>query len=314
MLTSPATGKCPRPGRWLLLLLAGLCWQFSLAQPAVSPDLAGDHRLLERFPESRVIDFNFERDVNYQLVLGNLRRIAGKVEPERAQRLRGQLTRITYEVPQGYNGDDVYQYFLEQARARDYRELFSCNGRACGNSNHWANEVFGDRSLYGPERNQYYLALALGSSAQPEGYAAIYIITRANRRIFAHVEILDSSADGTQPTGDPLVDELREFGSVVVDGLQFDEQDRLINREGIAIINRLLGEAPDLQVYLVVHLGGEEELDRLLDRSRRRAEQLRTELLAQGIDENRVIATGVGPLAPRCAGSDCGERVELVLR
>ena len=43
------------------------------------------------------------------------------------------------------------------------------------------------------------------------------------------------------------------------------------------------------------------------------AELVRQALINLGIDETRLIARGVGPLAPFCSEGNCEERVELVL-
>ena len=300
--------------RRCLPLVMGLAVILSSGTSAQQTATTGDHPLLAGFPESRVVDYNFERDVNYRLVLGNLRRVGGRVVPEEAQRMRGNLTRLTYEISDGYSGNDVYRFFREQAESRGYSELFSCTGRACGNSNHWANEVFDNRSLYGPERNQFYLALGLGRSEQPASYAAVYIITRANRRLLAHVEILEDSTREIPQTVRVAGAQLQTSGALQIPELEFDRSDRLVADAGLDQIARLLEENEALRVYVVAHLQGQDSLERLLERSQARAEEVRSALIARGIDEQRLIARGVGPLSPLCSTDNCAERIELVLQ
>ena len=69
-----------------------------------------------------------------------------------------------------------------------------------------------------------------------------------------------------------------------------------------------------LNIYLVVHLGGSDSLDSLLARSLMRAELLKQQLQNLGIDGSRIIAQGVGPLAPNCGTGNCQNRIEVVLR
>ena len=130
-------------------LLASLSISFVHGQGA-------DHPLIDRFPDSRISDLEFEPDSNYRLILGSLARTRGVVVPGESERLRGDVTRIIYEISEEFNGEDVYQYFQEQIQDKGYDVLFSCTGRDCGSSVYWANDIFQNRVLYGPERNQYY--------------------------------------------------------------------------------------------------------------------------------------------------------------
>ncbi len=234
--------------------------------------------------------------------------------PEQAERLRGNLTRITYEIPQGFSGADVIDFYRAQADERGYTSLFSCNGRGCGNSNYWANDVFDNRLLYGPERNQYYMALQADGADNRTSYLAVYVITRATRRLYVHLEVLESSQESATPTLELSLENLLEYRSLRLYSLEFDDSDRLIDQGGVGAVLQLLQQNPSLSVYVVAHMGGTGDLDELLRRSRQRAEQLRELLIQQGIDGDRIVARGVGPLAPLCSEGDCGARVELVLQ
>ena len=76
----------------------------------------------------------------------------------------------------------------------------------------------------------------------------------------------------------------------------------------------LLQADPSTRVYLVAHLNGGDDIDTLLQRSQQRANVLRQLLIGRGVDANRIVARGVGPLAPGCSTDNCGDRVELVLQ
>lgn len=290
-----------------------------LALPAVAQtDTAGamDHPALTRFPESWIVDYQRQERVNYLLVLGMMRRAGGRVVPENAVRLHGTVTRITYEIPQLFSGGDAYEFFLEQAESRDYRPLFACSSRECGNSNYWANDVFDIRTLYGPERNQYYLAAELAEPGT-ERYLSLYVITRANRRIYAHVEIIEvdrASDAGSTPATSRDLQSLLQQGSVRLRSLIFDDEDNLVVSEGLGSVVQLLEENPDLAIYIVAYLRQPGAFRSLMQRSLNRAETVRDALVDLGVDGSRIEAQGVGPLAPRCAEGDCDERVELVLQ
>jgi len=290
-------------------LLASLSISFVHGQGA-------DHPLIDRFPDSRISDLEFEPDSNYRLILGSLARTRGVVVPGESERLRGDVTRIIYEISEEFNGEDVYQYFQEQIRDKGYDVLFSCSGRDCGSSVYWANDIFQNRVLYGPERNQYYIAMRTPASMGDPAHMVLYIITRGNRQLLAYLEVIQEA--GTAPPVELLstqiLDEVNEQGSAILPGITFINDRQLTDDADLSAVARELNSNPEMSFYLVAHLGGDQDLDQLTNRSMIRAQTVRQGLINVGVDGNRLLARGVGPLAPNCGGENCAERVVLVLR
>jgi len=283
-------------------------------------DVAGssDFALFQRFTDSHIVDYRYLPDTTYTLVLGRMQRVDGRVIPGNSQRLQGDLTRVTYEIPGAYTAEDVYAFFRQQLLRSSETALFVCQGRACGSSNFWANEVFSNRVLYGPEANQYYLVANPAAGAEERNiYAALYVVTRANRRVYAHLDILELPVDASASVGvspEALLQRLQREGSVVMPGISFDNDDELLEDAGVELALRVLRNNPLLQVYVVGHLYEPGNLDALTERSQTRAMQIRQALVDAGIDSGRVIAQGVGPLAPACSSRPCEQRIELVLQ
>ncbi|MDD9891007.1 MAG: DUF4892 domain-containing protein [Gammaproteobacteria bacterium] len=276
-----------------------------------------DHPLLDRFPDSEITEVEFDQDVNYRLVLSSLQRTRGLVSPEVSERLRGDVTKIVYEVSEEFNGQDVYDYFREQLGERGYTELFTCAGRECGSSNYWANDIFRNRILYGPERNQFYVAMRAGQQADMAPHIALYIITRGNRRLYAYLEIIEvggaeTRIDVMRPAD--LVTTLQSQEAIVITDIEFENDLALTSDSDLSAVVGLLQADPSLRIYLVAHLSGEADLDALIQRSQQRANVLRQLLIGRGVDANRIIARGIGPLAPACNAEVCGDRVEIVLQ
>lgn len=292
-----------------------------------------DHSLLDGFPDSEIVSRELLQDVNHRIVLGSLQRTRGVVIPENSERLRGDVSNIVYEVSQEFTGEDVYQYYREQMEARNYVELFNCSGRACGSSNFWANDIFSNRILYGPERNQYYMAMRTNTGLGEESYISVYIITRGNRRIYASLEFIEPG--GTQEPmpefiPEPLIETaieiagpaqtsdllslLREKRSVILPTLDFESDTQLSDAADLSSTVELLNRDASIRVYLVAHLQGAQPLEALLRRSATRAATVRERLIGLGVDGERIIAQGVGPLAPVCETDNCAERIELVLQ
>ena len=303
------------------LLLLALLSTPTHAQSAGEQTARADHPLLMRFPDSEIVEYDRTNELNHQLVLGTLQRTRGEVVPESAERLKGRVTRIVYAIPSDYQVSDVREFFAQQLRERGDNILFSCEGRACGSSNYWANDIFKRRILYGPERNQYYLAARSNTALENDPFLALYLITRANKRLYAYVEIIESEiavAPQALVNEGLLAATLREKGSVVLPLVQFTiaggADEELADPSALDYLVRLLRIDPEIRVYLVSHLSApERSLESLLEQSENRAQLIKAVLLEKGIVGARIEAAGVGPLAPSCALSDCSDRIELVL-
>lgn len=300
-------------GTFLLLLLNS----GTIAQIPLNSSEFADHPLLDRFPDSQIVEAQYSENVNHIFVLGRLQRSREQVVPEAADRIRGNVTKLLYEISQQFTGAEVYEFYSEQIRNKSYSVLYSCEGRDCGSSNYWANDIFRNRILYGPERNQYYMAVRANLGVESEPRMSIYIITRGNRQIFAYVEVIDTSGElpplnAIERQG--IFDSLQKDGGVILPELNFDASDRLEQESDIDYLVQVFQTHPELNVYLVGHLQGSDEIDILLQRSLQRAAALKQELVNRGVDDARIEVQGVGPLAPICTAGDCSQRMEMVLR
>lgn len=301
---------------WMLLAWAST----SHADVAGSSDYPG----IDRFPGAVIVDYRQDPSTVYNLALGRMQRAAGRVAASQSERFQGHLRRITYEIPDGFSATEVYDHYRTQLLTPGQRELFACQGRGCGSSNFWANDVFNNRILYGPETNQYYLAStyrAERAGGEVTGYAALYVVTRANRRMYAHLDILELSAAQAAEqqaaifsTPEAMLLRLQQDSAVVVPGLGFDENDNLLTDDGLALLLAVLRRESLLQIYVVGHSQGDAPLPELLARSERRAQAVVQRLIEAGIPASRLEAQGVGPLAPYCRPGPCGQRIEVVLR
>lgn len=304
--------------RCLFLILVLLAAQSGLAQSA---DERGDYAGFDRFPDASITDYRQSENTVYRLPLGRMQRVDGQVAPSRSERMTGTLRRITYRIPEGFTAQDAFEHFREELLPADEVALYECQGRGCGSSNYWANDVFGNRVLYGPVEGQYYMASSYRSShdGRPvRGYAALYTVTRGNRRVYAHIDFLELPEGASEPlmvTPDAIRRQLELSQAVVVPRLAFNADDGLEEDGGIELIVEALQLDTLLEVYVVAHLRETGvEMERLMERSDARARQVVERLVEEGIDSGRVAAHGVGPLAPWCRAGDCGERVELVLQ
>lgn len=277
-----------------------------------SSDIPGssDSIFLQRFPRSHIIDFEkSSEDVPYTLILGPLKKIKNVLSPKKSRRVNGRLTRITYRIPNGIQSREVFEYFKSRLSGRG-EMLFTCEARECGSSMYWANTVFNRAELYGPEEDQYLL-VGQFMQDQQQYLATVYTIKRGNRRVYAHLEVIEADLKVRM---DPalMLGILQSNGVVHLDDVKFDADNRLIDDpKAIDSLVKLLSLNSSVRVYIVGHAAAEAELDSALIKSRQRAEQLMAKLVQSGISVDRLSAQGVGPLAP--AKGAPGNRIDLVL-
>jgi len=295
-----------------------LLWSGAQAVAQGGGDVQGarDYPGIARFPGATIVQFSAQPVANYRLALGRLQRVNGRVTAGREERLQGELTSITYEIPRGFTGTEVFAHYVGAIPGQT-QELFRCQGRACGSSNFWANDLLGNRILYGPEQEQFYVALSSSNAAgESDRYYVLYVITRGNRSVYAHLDVLEPELADARPgpeSPQTLLERLQLDGSVIVRAIRFGEDDALVESEGLELVASALALAPQLRVLVVGHLRESGDVDALLARTQRRADAVVQALQQAGIDSSRLQARGAGPLAPVCAQAPCSDRVEIVL-
>jgi hypothetical protein len=168
----------------LRLSVTVILLMWSLSGLAQAPDLQ---------PWSHAKEFSRSdpQESDYLLGLGALQKIGGRWRHKHSEALRGELTRVTWQIDEGFTAVEAYDWYRQQLSA-GAELLFECQGRSCGSSAQWANRVFGERVLYGHDERQHYGVWRL----QREGvnwFLILYAVDRANRRHFLHLDTLRSN-------------------------------------------------------------------------------------------------------------------------
>ena len=151
------------------------------------PVLAWSDMMLQKFPLAEIVGQEDRELSEYRFVTGKLSSIGALVRTEKAVMIAGTLNKRTYEIPRVHKTKEIIEHYQVQLQKLKANRLFYCEGRNCGRSNDWANEIFKERILYGPDRYQYYLAATFNHEGRH--YAVVvYTIRRGNQRVYAHVE------------------------------------------------------------------------------------------------------------------------------
>lgn len=196
------------PGRLALL---------GLVLAALAPPVLAQQLVIEPFPRAEVSRERLQDNTEHSVVIGNIRRINNQVRAEREVKASGDLVRISWRIPAGHGAREAMGHAMEQLRAYPHTTLFFCEGRECGSSSLWANQVLDNSRLYGPEDNQLYLALRLDT--EPQRFIALYAITRGNQQVYLHMDQLTPTApvtDALYPTAATLGKMLRADGELML--------------------------------------------------------------------------------------------------
>src|SRR5690606_32802089 len=130
------------------------------ALPAVAATGAGAAEGLanEPFPRAEAARERVQQASAHRRVSGHIRRINHQARAEPELPALGELLRGAGRIPAGHSAREALGYAVEQLQQHPHTTLFFCEGRECGSSSLWANQVLDYSRLYGPEDNQLYLA------------------------------------------------------------------------------------------------------------------------------------------------------------
>lgn len=301
------------PYAGFVLLLA------ALAVPAMAQGngSGADFLGLDDVPGARALVREHKKDSAYNLALGTYKKVRGTWTPDREQRVRGQVSRRTLELPSDLSAREGYQFYQTQLQRYPVRELFVCRERECGSSNTWANQHFGVIQLYGLDQHQYYGVYEITADDRVY-YASLYSVRRGNRRVYLQLDVVKTEAtESPAVSANPqtLADLLREQGYFVFPGLELtgSSDDWQLNLPEVYLeaVIELLDLEDTWRLALVGHDYGGYTLAQREQDSKAYAQELKRALVDKGVDEERLEVRGLGSLAP-AGKADRSARIEVV--
>ncbi|WP_020207558.1 OmpA family protein [Gilvimarinus chinensis] len=292
-------------------------------------DSGQDHPLISRYQGSAITHY-------FQTEFAEVRLATGVVDENDKVphlNLKGKSTLIGYAASKDQSTLQVFENYLDALKKSGFEILFQCEHRSCGDEqiqHLWSGSSqsgrFGNAITTSTYANDDYRMLtAKKEIGNKEVYLSVYIYKGG---AIDEVEIVHDIVEPTQMTTDRvsinteyLEDSLAREGKVVLHGLNFDTGKAELlssSQQALDVIVAYLESAPEQQFYVVGHTDtrGDHALNMQL--SKDRAESIRGALVEQGVTADRLMAAGVGAMAPVSTnGSDDGRaknrRVELVL-
>lgn len=224
---------------------AQVCLGLLFVAPLVLAEPLPEGLGIEPFPGARITHTAVLPQTDHAVVIGLVRKINNRLRAEREVRATGELIRVTFEIPRVHTRTEGFEHVRDQLLARPHSMLYYCEGRECGASSLWANEVLDNSRLYGPEENQAYLSVRL--EEDPQRLMSVYAITRGNQRSYVHVDQFtpdEPILEPLYPTPSTLLKLLHANGRLALPGLELDvtnEKPRAEDPEvWVNLVNRML--------------------------------------------------------------------------
>jgi OmpA-OmpF porin, OOP family len=266
---------------------------------------------------------------------------------------KGRVLRSLYVTPEARATLDVFGNHVDALKAKGFVTVFECAKASCGPNfkdlkyklndaatlviSNTANtrRVAVSKFMFGKIEDPHYALLKKGDAGN-ETYVAVFAAQNeggnhgdVSKALKSRVGVLIESVEPGERedkivtlSADDIGTALGAEGRVVIYGVFFDFDRATIKPESteqLAEMVRFLKNASSSRVFVVGHTDNTGELDYNLKLSTARAKAVADALSVAGIAPERLMAKGVGPLAPLSTNSnELGQaknrRVELVLR
>jgi OmpA-OmpF porin, OOP family len=262
----------------------------------------------------------------------------------------GRTLRTLYVSPEQRSSLEVFGNYVDALQAKGFAIVYACENAACGanfkdlkynskdpavviSKNANTRRLNLSRGMFSKIIEPRYALLKQGNAGQ-ETYVAVFAAQNAggafgdvSKALRARVGVLIEIVEpGTREdkivivTAEEIGNTLGAQGRVAFYGLYFDFDKASIKPESAPQLDEMISflkTDPALRVYVVGHTDNKGELDYNLKLSTARAKAVVDALAGAGINAGRLVAKGLGPLAPLAANTSAegqakNRRVELV--
>lgn len=289
---------------WTLVLIGLLCALF--VQPASAEALS-----VAPYAHSTLSSSDTFIDEDYLVPNSVPRRINNQLRIENELRVDVTGLKETYRINDGHTTEQAFNHYLSKLKQLNAKILYQCASRDCGRSSSWAQNIFNNSKLYGEDASQFYLSASVQQGEQ-QWLVSVYAVERGNRRVYAHIETLKlntSLSSGVTQLSSNDKNQMFVF-SYGVNGVVS------INPK-LADINKIIDLSKsntEAKIYIVGHSQeGYSSTQKALTRSEEAADQVSSLLKKRGVDGDRLMVIGVGPLVPYGQGVHSGNRVEVIV-
>lgn len=249
---------------------------------------------------------------DWVLPMGPIERIDGLWQPEQSRALQGQLRRRTLEFSAEKSELQVFKAYVDAMKAQGAQQIYSCQGRDCGQSNNWANRFFKVFQLFGREDSQRLSSFHWLQDGQ-EHFVLLYLVRRGNQRIYLQQEWLSREAAGQAlllPSENELWKQWQAQGFLRLSQAtgQLDENGAVV-KPWLDVIASLIKAQQPLALTVVSH----DYSAQSAQHSQRMLQSFVSAMEARGLSEADIRTHDMGRLAPLATLPEAS-RIDILLR
>lgn len=300
-------------------------------------DVAGskDHPLISRYANSHIKQYSMTDFDEMDIATGP--RSPSQQRPP-VKTVEGKVTTIIYETNTNTESlIKVFKNYTHSLKRAGFKKIFTCTDATCGHD-------FVMQLIVPTHRKAQYLRIdpwntnarfsnyRYWSGSLKKGdkqvYASLLVKIKSSSKYPAEialdiVETKSMELDLVTIDVNTLTESINTTGKAVLKGIFFDHDQDIVKPESQAsmdVIANYLSKNPSVNVYIVGHTDNTGSDLHNNGLSKRRADAVVLQLIKKyGIQQKRLLAHGLGPLAPVTTnktdeGRAENRRVEIVLR
>ncbi|PID42359.1 MAG: hypothetical protein CSA52_03835 [Gammaproteobacteria bacterium] len=248
---------------------------------------------VELFPYGKVLKENSIKSSDYLVVADQVKWVNNTLRLDSEIRLTAEGEKRLQLIDPGHSSKQAFLFMQSGLEARGAKPVFVCQGRDCGASNLWANQVFQVSRLYGKDREQFYGLYALNQEGHHQ-LVIVYAIKRGNGRVYLYTEQLTAQTIPPE-LAKYFGDQKPQLRSIEV-SLSERKLSDIFASELFSRVKAMLDDNPAITLWLVCRV--ENEAATYADSvkaSREIVESAREWLVAKGVSASRIATLGIGP-------------------
>lgn len=262
------------------------------------------------YPQSELVSSTDIESRGHLVLFSPVREVNNEIRSETMARLPVSGESRLYEISRDSNRAKARDFYKTELQAAGAITLYECDGVNCGRSNVWANQVFGQRMLYGRDTTQDYLVAERTADDGTHWLTVIYTVTRGNLREYVWIEHLKVGAGAVIP-GIGRADN-RTLGPVVVSwqgGFTYRFDWTATERRRIS--NWAASEGAVVVLAGFSSLETDESFEQSMARAEEATKSLSEVLAKTGVPSERQRIVIVGPTVHFTDPERQGNRVEI---
>jgi len=276
-------------------LTQGFAWLALLLNLGVVTQASADtsvrfNSAIALYPHASLEYQKFNSGEEHRFLLSTPKRISNTLNIEKEVLLSGKRNNLLLKVKAAGTSKDAFLYYqkllLEQGEVS-----YSCEERACGSSNYWANSIFNESKLYGRDSEQYYLAGRL-SVNQQNYFVSVYIVKNGRKQQFIYLSYILDITPVSDIENDKQADQLRKWQK----GVPFERP--YLDDEQLAFLSQALDSNKSLSLWVVgfADISEGQKVTDAITVSEKALNTFSVEINRQlNLDAGRVMVKNIGP-------------------